>query len=148
MDLFDHAERYPHAPGFTNQTTSRAAARKVAPKAGTQAARCLEYIRSNGEHGATPDECADALRMLVVSARPRCTQLKNDGLVIEAGERINQNGNASLVYVIAPPGTPTLHGKGRAVREREAVCAWLRSKGLDYAANEIAAGKHHRETEQ
>ena len=146
MNLFEHAERYPQAPGYTNATTSKAAADKVAPKAGTQAARCLDFIRERGR--ATPDEAAAALDMLVTSARPRFTQLKNAGLIVEDGTKQNENGNDSIAYCIAPVGTPTLYGKGRAIREREAVCAALRQWGYQGAADRIEAGEHLTEGEQ
>lgn len=152
--LFDFPG-YPDGPGYTNQTTSREAAAKVAPKAGTQAARCLAFITERGQRGATPDECAEALDILVVSARPRCTQLKIAGLVVEAGERANENGNNAIVYRAAPPGgAPKLSGKGRGLREREAVCAWLRKRAqagwsadLVRAAEMIEAGNHLERTE-
>ena len=146
-DLFMFAEKYPDGPGYTNETTSKAAAEKVAPKAGTQAADCLEFIRQRGR--ATPDEASIALNMLVTSARPRFTQLKNLGLIVEDGTAINENGNDSIAYKLAPPETPTLIGKGRAVREREAICKWLRERAaagwsvdLHVAAGMIEAGNH------
>ena len=99
--------RYPVGPGYTNNTTSLEAALKVEPAVTSMRGKVLAFIRARGHEGATPDEIASALNMLVVTARPRTTELARVGLVVDSHQRRrNENGNNSIVYIaIARPGT-------------------------------------------
>lgn len=92
--------RYPMTPGYTNDTTSLEAAQKVEPVVTSMRGKVLAFIRSRGTSGATPDEIADALNMLVVTARPRTTELARMGFVRDSHlRRRNCNGNNSIVYI-------------------------------------------------
>lgn len=100
-DLFE--ARYPMSPGFkgTLDTT-----REAATQAGTYAKRlqalCLSVLRRAGANGLTADECAIALGKSVLSIRPRFSELKILGLVIDSGRRrSNASGRRAAVWLAA-----------------------------------------------
>lgn len=59
--------------------------------------RVLAFIQMRGAEGATCEECETALRMSHQTASARCSELKRDGLVHEAGSRKTRTGRNAAV---------------------------------------------------
>lgn len=78
---------YPDSPGHKEPTTSRDAARAVAGSASLLRERVFAAVRSAGARGFTPDEAAAAIGETVLAVRPRMTELKLAGRIVETGER-------------------------------------------------------------
>ena len=97
-DLFDHAERYPHAPGYRHGSdTSEAAAEATKPHMGRLQQLVLNALQQRGD--MTPDECADALEVDILSIRPRFSELARRGLIAQTGEkRANRSGLMARVW--------------------------------------------------
>lgn len=88
-------------PYRDGQDTSKKASKKVSSLAGTLRVKCLEYIREQGENGATADEATEYLEGDINSIRPRFSELKNAGLIYDNGlRRPNKKGNKQRVYAI------------------------------------------------
>jgi hypothetical protein len=69
--------------------------------AGTVAAEVLDYLRLNPA-GATADEIAYALKQTAFTVRPRCTELREAGLIKDSGRRgKNTSGRNAIVWVLA-----------------------------------------------
>lgn len=105
------AAPYPASPGYTNASTSRAAAARVAPRAGTLRAECLAAYRQDvltsarmkQPAGLTADECAGAVGRSVLSVRPRIAELAEMGWLVDSGRRhTNDSGASAIVWVLAP----------------------------------------------
>lgn len=97
MDLFEHAERYPNAPGYRHTDTSKAAARSVAPSTILLRDKVLACLR---EHFfMTADECAVHLNIDKLSIRPRFTELRELGEISDTGDRrANDSGRKAIVW--------------------------------------------------
>ncbi|MDX2223583.1 MAG: hypothetical protein SFV21_12585 [Rhodospirillaceae bacterium] len=90
----------PVQPGKTD--TSAAAARAIEPVAAALRHRCLAALRRAGGKGLTPSECAARLRAIVLSIRPRFTDLKDAGFIRDSGmRRENARGRKEIVWVVA-----------------------------------------------
>lgn len=87
MDLFTFRERYPDAPGYRNESTSKEAAAAIAPKQGTLQAKVLAFIRERGEHGAASFEIASGLGIKYKAIQPRTSELKADNFIEDSGLR-------------------------------------------------------------
>ena len=99
-DLLDFMAPYPRSPGFIDRDTSRAAAESLAAGAPLIRQQCLNLINKCGSLGITPDEAAKALGMTVLSIRPRFTELKELGLIVDSGKRrSNDSGRKAKVMV-------------------------------------------------
>lgn len=84
-------------PGWKEPTTSRDAAKAIAPRATVLRGRCLEAFRSRGP--MTADECAAVLGESVLAIRPRCSELRSEGLIEPTGERrANASGMRAAVW--------------------------------------------------
>jgi predicted transcriptional regulator len=95
-DLFDYRDRYPHAPGFKRDGTSKDAAGAVKDAAPTLRGLCLEAIKNRPR---TADEVARRLNRSVLSVRPRVSELHELGLIEETGERrANASGHKAAVW--------------------------------------------------
>lgn len=102
MTLFEHADRYPSAPGFKDRDTSRKAADSMAKVAPDLRARCLTLVRALGARGTTADNAARLLNADVLSIRPRFTELLREGKIKDSGERrANASGRKAKVWVAA-----------------------------------------------
>ena len=77
----------PAAPFVRGSDTSEAAARDIGPKLGRLQTLVLQYIRQQGRRGATDPEIAEALELLSDTARARRTELRDRGLIRDAGDR-------------------------------------------------------------
>lgn len=92
LDIFS----YPNAPGWKRRGTSRAAARAMKPRAPTLRDMALGLL---SKQALTADEVANALKVSVLSVRPRITELFKLGLIDETGERrANESGLKAAVW--------------------------------------------------
>jgi predicted ArsR family transcriptional regulator len=92
-----HRERahYPHAPGFQPTDTSIDAAERV--DATTLRIAVLRTLALYGP--MTADQCAHRLGESVLAIRPRFTELKIMGRLIDTGQRErNQSGRRAIVW--------------------------------------------------
>jgi predicted HTH transcriptional regulator len=97
MDLFEHAAQYPNAAGYRDTDTSKAAASSINPDINLLRGKVLECLR-HFKH-LTADECAGFLDIDKLSIRPRFTELKEQGLVVDTGERRkNKSGRKAIVW--------------------------------------------------
>ena len=78
--LFDPNGLPPHQ---RHSQTSREAAETIEPKAATLRRMVLDFIRGQGEHGATRQEIEAGLVMSGNTVRPRVCELMEMGLVVE-----------------------------------------------------------------
>jgi predicted ArsR family transcriptional regulator len=96
LDLLDWKPRYPAVPGSKAAGTSSEAAEAMKPRAGILRAKVLACLRTRA---LTADECADALRESVLAIRPRFSELRALGLVVDTGDRrINDSGRRAIVW--------------------------------------------------
>lgn len=100
--LFDYAAAhpapYPHTPGHRRTDTSRAAARAMAPKAGTLQAEVLRVLR---EHGPLATfEMPRLIGATYRSLQPRTSELRNLGWIRDTGQRREdpETGKAAIVW--------------------------------------------------
>jgi predicted ArsR family transcriptional regulator len=83
-DLFDFGDRYPHQPGYRRTETSKAAAETVKPTVTVMQRRIIGSLREAGP--ATADEMAARLGRDILYIRPRFSELKRRGLIVQTGE--------------------------------------------------------------
>lgn len=90
---------YPHVAGSKENTTSREAAEAIETEG--RAVMLREKVRqwfADGNTG-TADECAAALNENILAIRPRVSELRNRGFLIETGERrLSSAGRACHVW--------------------------------------------------
>lgn len=99
-DLFEAADRYPHAPGAKTGGTSQEAADKTKRRAPLLRNLCLDLLIAST--GLTADEVAGRAGFSVLSIRPRLTELRALGLIKDSGERRkNASGHRAAVWVVA-----------------------------------------------
>lgn len=79
--------------------TSKAAAVRMVPRAGSIAASVYGYICEQCEHGATREEIQLALKMRIQSVCSAVNGLLRRGLIEKHGERETTTGNAAEVLV-------------------------------------------------
>tara|TARA_R110000744_G_scaffold58193_2_gene121456 strand:- start:458 stop:766 length:309 start_codon:yes stop_codon:yes gene_type:complete len=97
-DLF--MQPYPVAPGTYNQPTSIQAAADMQPKASRLRGLCLDALIDYGN--MTPDETAAFLGLDKLSIRPRFSELKTMGEIVDTGERrSNDSGKKAIVWTIS-----------------------------------------------
>lgn len=60
--------------------------------------RVYEFIRDQGERGATDEECQRALAMNPSSQRPRRGELAEGGLIVESGTRLTASKRKATVW--------------------------------------------------
>lgn len=98
-DLFT-PRRYPQAPGVkSSDDTTRKAAAKTAPGLNAMRARVLAML---AREPMTADECAAAMGFKPGQVRPRFSELRAMGRIIDAGERRdNADGNPMIVWGLA-----------------------------------------------
>lgn len=99
-DLFDAAARYPESPGFVKESaTSREAANRYQPVAGTERARVYEFVASRGQAGATCDEVEAAMGMRHQSASARLRELYLGGRLKRVGTRMTRSNRKADVHI-------------------------------------------------
>ena len=77
---------YPEAPGYKNESTSKAAAESIKPRTKKLEERVLDVIRSF-PFGCSPERVCEELEENILSVRPRFSQLKAKGLIEDSGRR-------------------------------------------------------------
>lgn len=93
-------ELYPHAPGFQDTDTSRAAAAAVKPKDKPIRQRVMDSLLEVGP--ATADEMAKRLGLHPRNVVPRVSQLHKLGKVADSGHRRQSDlGNPAIVWRLA-----------------------------------------------
>ena len=96
LDLLGWTPRYPAVPGAKVSGTSQDAAHAMKPRAGILRAKVLACLR---ERAMTADECADLLGETVLSIRPRLSELRALGLILDTGNRrANDSGRNAIVW--------------------------------------------------
>lgn len=91
---------YPHAPGYKAEGTSQEAAEAIKPKLKSLQAEVLAWLEGRGVSGGTPDECSHALKLPLLTVRPRFTELKLLGHIAPSDERrITACGKKAQVYI-------------------------------------------------
>ena len=90
-------------PYVRGSDTSKAAAARALPKAGTKRAQVLDFIGRYGDgSGATDEEIQFCLRMPANTQRPRRVELVKAGLVKDSGKRRTTLGcGQAVVWVVA-----------------------------------------------
>lgn len=90
---------YPRSPGSKRTDTSRSAARSVAGSAQAMQARVLDLLRLQD---MTTDEAAAELGASVLAIRPRFSELRAIGKIIDSGKRRrNESGRSAIVWRLA-----------------------------------------------
>lgn len=98
IDLFEHADRYPHAPARGKTDTSAAAAKKLTNH-GPLRQKILDLIRFSGDQGYTTSEITDVLAEPLLNVRPRVTELRMQNEIASTGmRRKNALGNSEIVW--------------------------------------------------
>src|SRR5579862_7683128 len=98
LALFGPAPSPPPARNWT--PTSRAAAHAIREAAPTLRTRVLEFIADCGEHGATNDEIAAGLGMLLQSVCARANELWEQHAIADSGRtRLSRSGRPAKVWV-------------------------------------------------
>jgi len=103
LDLFSWSPppAYPDVPGRRRVDTSIEAAEKIEGRAHTLRGLCLDVLRRNPE-GMTADEVAHELGESVLTIRPRMTELKRMGRIVDSGvRRQNRSGRNAAVMKLA-----------------------------------------------
>jgi len=102
-DLFNWTPppSYPDAPGHRHVDTSIEAAAEIANRAHTLREECMDMIKASPD-GLTADQVAARLGESVLSIRPRITELKKTGRIVDSGRRRkNHSGRRAAVMVAA-----------------------------------------------
>ncbi len=106
-DLFDWTPPagYPESPGFKEPTTSRDAARKIAPRAQSLRDQVLIILAAAWPGGMTADEVARKAGKREFSIRPRLSELRAKGEILPTTtRRPNESGVDAIVWVSRKPG--------------------------------------------
>ena len=104
------ADEYPDVAGHRGVDTSMAAAEVMNASLPRLQRSVLEVITSRGVRGATGDEIAQALHWHRWRVRPRTSELKLAGKIMDSGRRRpSMAGIASIVWVL-----PSFAGEGGA----------------------------------
>lgn len=92
---------YPSAPGHRGVDTSIAAAQALAPNLAGQRQSVFHVIELARGYGGTGDEVARKLNWNRYAVRPRLSELKNLGKIIDSGKRRrNSSGRYAIVWVL------------------------------------------------
>jgi hypothetical protein len=89
----------PHTPqgvGYRLTDTSQAAGARIEGKAGALRAAVLQALR-NAAQPMTADEVAVILREDKLSIRPRFTELRNAGKILDSGERGRTDSGSTCI---------------------------------------------------
>jgi predicted ArsR family transcriptional regulator len=100
---------YPDSPGHKTGGTSRAAARRIAPRATALRDRIYAFLQANYPASFTADEVADRLGVSILSARPRMSELHCSELIEPTGERrLNASGMFASCWRAVRPSMKAL----------------------------------------
>ncbi len=99
----DFSGRYPRTPGYKRPGTSSDAAAAMGSRAVTLRARVLQVLVTGP---ATADEVAGVLGESVLAVRPRFSELRKLGRIVETDERHeNKSGKSAVVWRLAEGGS-------------------------------------------
>lgn len=87
--------KYPHAPGFKREGTSKIAAQEMLRTAKTLSEKTLALLHTRP---LTADEVADILGKSVLAIRPRLSELNTLGKIVETSDR-RRNASGKLAAV-------------------------------------------------
>jgi hypothetical protein len=96
LSLFDEARGYPDEPGWKESETSKEAAEDIALRAGTLRRLAYDFILRHPYH--TADEVAAALDESPLAIRPRISELRLQGLIVNDGRGLNRSGKAAHLW--------------------------------------------------
>src|SRR5262245_26859307 len=112
----------PELPFVATSRTSRLAALYAEPRAGTQRARVLAWIRGKGlekDFGATDDEIEEALGMRHQTASARRNELVKGGFIMDSGfERRTRSRAWATVWVVRRSRPTEGPGRSRPIQRR------------------------------
>ena len=95
-----YSARYPNAPGYTEPTTSKAAAVAMKSRANTLRDQVLALLATKP---VTVHEAADILNVTVPAVQPRFSELRAAGKIEATGERRkNSSGMSASVWRAKP----------------------------------------------
>lgn len=96
-DLFSHAEKhFPAAPGYSNDSTSKAAAKSMQPHMGRIQQQVFDRIKAVP---STAREVEDALGLRTQTVTARIRELVLDGKVRDSGEkRLTDSNRKAIVW--------------------------------------------------
>lgn len=99
--------KYPNAPGYKVSGTSAEAAGSISLKAETLRNYCLIQLR---EEDMTADECAKRVGAGILAIRPRFSELRRMGWIVDSGHRRkNASGRNAVVWRATNAQWATLH---------------------------------------
>lgn len=102
-------EHYPSVPGFKASGPSEEAALRVTGAAATVRARVLDAFKQKYPQGMTADEVASHLRLSILTVRPRVSELRQAGNVVDShARRTNESGLSATVWRFFPEPSPLL----------------------------------------
>lgn len=88
--------------------TRRAAADRIAPKAERLQRVVYAAFAAAGSDGLTADEAAERLQLSPFTVRPRVTELRHAGRIVDSGRRrANRSGATAIVWTAAIPSETT-----------------------------------------
>jgi hypothetical protein len=89
----------------SDPATSKAGARDVALRAGSQKARLLIAYQLAGVHGLTDEQAGERASMTSVGYWKRCSELRAAGYIEPTGEdRVGSSGSAQAVHRLTARG--------------------------------------------
>lgn len=92
----------PGALGYSNATTSRDAAERVAPSAKAWREKIMQRLAALGAEGATADELVVFYGVQHNTIAPRLTELKSAGRIVHGGRRRpTRSGSLAIVWLAA-----------------------------------------------
>lgn len=105
-------------PHQVHSDTSEAAADEIADVALCVRERVYEYIKSQGEHGATDDEIHDFFQIDKNTTAPRRRELQLKGLVIDSGNRRQTKAKRWAVVWVAASFAGVVPGPRKSTKQR------------------------------
>ena len=112
---------YPNTPGFKGKIeTGRDGSRAFAPKLGLRQQEALEGLGAIGP--ATADDVAAVTGRHWYVVRPRFSELREKGLIVDTGQRRETEfGGKTWVARVATPEETALHLASKAVAEEKSA---------------------------
>jgi len=93
---------YPNHPGARRAGPSEDAADSMVEAAKVQRAKCYAAIFEAKESGCSGDQAAERIGMDNWKVRPRISELRRDGAILDSGRRVmNASGRKATVWVAA-----------------------------------------------
>ncbi len=100
---------YPDAPGWKGAETSKEAAQGVKETAALLRERILEAIR---QRPGTPEQIALRLNAPLMNVRPRCSELRKRGLIVDSGGRAQAlGGRRAIIWRVRADSDPVEAGR-------------------------------------